>query len=425
MQRRSHRSTIVHVGGTRGYMAPELSTGSPCTPASDMFSLGVVCREVRDQMDKVQHARGLKEMDDLISKLTVAQPVGRLNAMQAGQHPFCLLSQGASSMPDYWHGRHGCNLVKCEGPVYAPLRDSLQKCLHIAHPEWLGAGVDVHDPFPTTGWNKLKLARAWRIENFDLWQSYQSARQKLQSAVDQNTMSIPQVVSNSVLATGSDELPGELIGSVNERYLLHCCAPGVLPSIMHHGFNERYAGSNAGSMFGQGNYFAEEAGKSDQYASRDQGCTYSGEYRSGRVRYNCSDLQPLHQLLYANPVDHPEDVFYVLVCRVVLGHQIATADGTNQLGQQPLRTVFASTSNRRELANIDGLHPTAPHHSLFVEACPDGPSVNGCPHNPKHRVCRYNEHVSFHSHFALPEYLIAYQRVMDKAGGPPRKKVRS
>ena len=36
-------------GGTRGFEAPELSTpGSVCTPASDIFALGVTVRELKE-----------------------------------------------------------------------------------------------------------------------------------------------------------------------------------------------------------------------------------------------------------------------------------------------------------------------------------------------------------------------------------------
>ena len=61
-QRRSKRSTLaLHVGGTHGYMAPELLKGAPCSAESDMYSLG-----------KVRHPqRNPREID---SDLTTRNP---------------------------------------------------------------------------------------------------------------------------------------------------------------------------------------------------------------------------------------------------------------------------------------------------------------------------------------------------------------
>ena len=38
----SHRARVVH---TEGYAAPEVLAGDDCTPASDVYSLGVVLRD--------------------------------------------------------------------------------------------------------------------------------------------------------------------------------------------------------------------------------------------------------------------------------------------------------------------------------------------------------------------------------------------
>lgn len=39
---------------------------------------------------------------------------------------------------------------------------------------------------------------------------------------------------------------------------------------------------------------------------------------------SCYSDSDLHQRLYANPSDHPGDVYYLLVCRVARGHHVRT-----------------------------------------------------------------------------------------------------
>ena len=49
------------------------------------------------------------------------------------------------------------------------------------------------------------------------------------------------------------------------------------------GMNERFSGSNAGTMFGDGNYFAEDGAKVDQYT------------RDGDNEIGADGLEELHK----------------------------------------------------------------------------------------------------------------------------------
>lgn len=55
----------------------------------------------------------------------------------------------------------------------------------------------------------------------------------------------------------------------NEVMLLHGTNPSVLEEILTNGLNPRLSGSNAGTAFGEGIYFAEDVGKTDQYVTAD------------------------------------------------------------------------------------------------------------------------------------------------------------
>merc|ERR1740120_145393 len=94
-------------------------------------------------------------------------------------------------------------------------------------------------------------------------------------------------------------------------------APEVVLQILSGGFNERLA--KAG-LFGSGIYFAEDVGKIDQYVGPDR--DYIKEKRGEN-----DSLYDLHRLLYPAEESHPQDVFYVLLCRVMLGIFARTKDG--------------------------------------------------------------------------------------------------
>mmetsp|Transcript_65330 Transcript_65330/g.105856 ORF Transcript_65330/g.105856 Transcript_65330/m.105856 type:complete len:164 (+) Transcript_65330:2-493(+) len=159
--------------------------------------------------------------------------------------------------------------------------------------------------------------------------------------------------------------------SCNEVRLLHGTKPDVVLSILKNGMNERFAGSAAGTAFGDGSYFADDAGKIDQYVTPD-------------TAY--SQANPLHKQLYNESHKHPGNVFYAMVCRVALGHSVQY--------KEMHETSFNPISKRRELCNIPNTAPPTPYHSLVAAA----------------GIYRYNEYVVFHSDHTYPEYLLAFQR---------------
>ena len=60
--------------------------------------------------------------------------------------------------------------------------------------------------------------------------------------------------------------PVELSQESNEAVVFHGTPPDHVLDVATRGFNERFAAVGA---FGNGNYCAEDAGKSDQYVKRD------------------------------------------------------------------------------------------------------------------------------------------------------------
>jgi hypothetical protein len=202
---------------------------------------------------------------------------------------------------------------------------------------------------------------------------------------------------------------------VHETFLLHGTRKETLLNLLKHGLNERYAGNNAGALFGQGTYFAEDIEKIDQYTNQPD-VSY-GQLVDTRGDYS-EDIEELHSYLYEDADSHPGDVCYVLVCRVALGYSIRTQNRVPpqlaaKVGNRQCRAMDgkdASTSEyvfatgaAKELVKIPWQgRELFPYHSLIAE-------MGGAPPS---NVARFREFVSFDAkNYVYPEYIVAYKRV--------------
>ena len=103
----------------------------------------------------------------------------------------------------------------------------------------------------------------------------------------------------------------------------------------------------------------------------------------------------LHKRLYGHGTHHPGKVYYVLVCRVALGHHVRTqATGKGATSMDGGQKVFPISF--RELAAVPNVTPPVHYHALLADVVNAG--------------ARYREVVVFHSELIYPEYVIAYQR---------------
>ena len=97
----------------------------------------------------------------------------------------------------------------------------------------------------------------------------------------------------------------------------------------------------------------------------------------------------LHKRLYAHrDAQHPGKVFYLLVCRVCLGHPVRTKHAApaspNMDGSG---SVFASSS-ANELVAVPGVTPAVHYHSLIAE-------TGGT-------IARFREFLVYHSEYIYP-----------------------
>lgn len=277
-------------------------------------------------------------------------------------------------LPSHWSG----SPAPSQGWSLVPERDLaikkiLQACL-VTEGHHLGHGRDVVEH---GHYNRLDLALAWRIEHPSLWKTYTTERKNVSDWVCKNKVSLPAVRIREELWKAASQLPEALVTDVNEVRLVHGSKPETILPILTNGLNERFSVG----LFGAASYLAEDAGKTDHYVTSDK--------RLGQVK-------ELHDRLFRDGVHHPnEPLYYIFVCRVVLGHVVRTQDGETDMNAHARRQIFAA-GGQRELATIPGVSPPIHHHALLAEC-------GG-------RIHRYREFMQFHASRIYPEYLIAYKR---------------
>ena len=259
---------------------------------------------------------------------------------------------------------------------------TLEQFLHRSDPSQLGKGKDVTRAYGN--YNGLRLVSAWRIEHPLARKRYAVAMEKV--CVDmklldrQNVHKFGARLKGFPLATAAAAAGFAATPAVSESFLLHGTRPDVLLSVLKNGLNERYSGSNAGTAFGDGVYLAEDVAKTDQYGAPDVGFSSSSD---------------LHRRLYGSSYRHQGSVFYVLVCRVLLGYPARTQEMSPKATHMETRQALFPIGFR-ELAPIPGVTPPTSYHSLIAEL-----GIN---------IMRYREFVLFHGEYVLPEYLLAYHR---------------
>merc|ERR1711904_564470 len=108
--------------------------------------------------------------------------------------------------------------------------------------------------------------------------------------------------------------------------------------------------------FGQGTYLAEDAGKSDQYCTKDTG--------------DDPLLEEMHTRLYrkdGSHVPHPGDVYYMVLVRTIMGYFVRTQSGEAKVQDMDFASPVFATADRRELACIPNVVPPVHYHSMVVE----------------------------------------------------------
>lgn len=292
----------------------------------------------------------------------------------------------ADALPDHWTTKIDDFPAQRWMAVWldqgSPIFNSLNDILLKTDGTQLGKGRDVIE---AGTYSKLVLKCAWRIENLNLWKRYETERDVVAGEVNQiqaQSFSLPSLKLRQDFFDITSKLPTDGAAKINETFLLHGLKPDTVLTILQNGCNMRFSTGN----FGSGTYLAEDAGKADQYVSRDTG--------------EDPLLEELHTRLYRKDgklVSHPGNVYYVLLVRNIMGYFVRTLSGDGATKDMDWQEPVYATADKRELATIPNVVPPVHYHCLQVET---GAAVK-----------RYREFVQFHEQRTYPEYLLAYQRV--------------
>ena len=283
-------------------------------------------------------------------------------AMALQEDGFALHPLGKSGDPDVWN--------------------ALEKLLCTQDRSQLGMGKDVTRAYGA--YDELRLASAWRIDHPTAKNGYEAAKGRVigeMQLLSRRGAHTPGAQPKGLpVATATATAGFSSSVEASESFLLHGLGADRLLSVLNRGLNERYSGTNAGTAFGEGVYLAEDVAKTDQYAAPDAAYNHSND---------------LHRRLYGDSHRHQGSVFYVLVCRALLGYPARTREHGQRARHIDTRAPLFPLGFR-ELSPIPNVVPETPYHSLIVER------------GPGHE--RYREFVLFHGEYVLPEYLLAYQR---------------
>lgn len=293
-------------------------------------------------------------------------------------------------------------------PAVAVLRGMIAE----TRPQELGIGRDASR---NPGWTHLgvgnrhiEFSRAWRLEHSTLWTTYQARLKRVSEDLSRGPPldALPAMKARKQsegirrgLQEGGKQLPGGLREECAEQFLMTGVPLKSVASVLENGLNDRFAGGNAGALFGAGLYFAEDIEKCDQYT----GAPAAKMSASGK-----KSLQPLHEQLYGTE-DIEDDVVYVLVCRVIMGYPIRTKGRDFAGNVVPMdrgasqdKSVFFDAKTGRVLTGVidpetgKAFNPLLHHHSLIAELGGD--------------IDRFREFVVFDGMQVYPEYVVSYRR---------------
>jgi hypothetical protein len=145
--------------------------------------------------------------------------------------------------------------------------------------------------------SSLQVMSVQRVEDRKMWAAYQQAKKEIRKKRGGDCMSIESLDGDLETGHVSTDLfmadlaggPGHMEGDLNEHYFFHGTSPEGAHGISESGFMINLAGTNAGTMFGKGAYFAEKSSKADEYASTNPGI-YQGIYSMLVCRVVCGDM---------------------------------------------------------------------------------------------------------------------------------------
>jgi hypothetical protein len=189
----------------------------------------------------------------------------------------------AHAMPDYWEER----IANSSPDGFAAIaldrtgrdRGTCTALERLLQTDQVKLRVDGADRRGTTH-DRLKLACAWRIKNPALWEKYMAGFQAVRQDIKLIQQERVRPSGGARPLTCGVALPRDLRVDVNEAFLMHGTSAGVLINILSTGMNERFAGTAAGAVYGEGSALEMKPSLTCLHASAHYGALPSPQARA-------------------------------------------------------------------------------------------------------------------------------------------------
>jgi len=176
-----------------------------------------------------------------------------------------------------------------------------------------------HNPTQPNVPKGFSVVRAFRNENSRIWREYGIKRAQLikdceytiapDATADHHIRQYSDVDSSVAWNKHGGLLADRLKPEINEWYLFHGSNENAARNICENDFKFSLAGSNTGTLYGRGIYFAENITKADEYSKPNA----AGEYAmiltrvvGGHVNY-CDEVTPDAEELVHSCIEGPYD----------------------------------------------------------------------------------------------------------------------
>lgn len=190
--------------------------------------------------------------------------------------------------PSYWDNQDLTKDFDDRVDCNAKDRKQLQTILDQTWRDIFTRDRNKDEPHPTG----LQIVSAHRVEDRAMWAGYLDQKRKIQENREHCTpfWHLDGDQEHGFVKTHLEGLSDVLDESINELYLFHGSSPEGAQGISEDGFRIDMAGSNAGTMFGKGAYFAECCSKSDEYSREGQNQIFKGLYALLLCRVCCGEM---------------------------------------------------------------------------------------------------------------------------------------
>ncbi len=266
-------------------------------------------------------------------------------------------------------------------------------------------------PFFRQNYNHLKVRAVYKVFNFKLQEVYKSRREGVKSQMQsdfckRNFKKVQCTRTDKIVKQfdyREDQFDDQFDEDISEKLLLHGTSADATFSICANGFRiPSKSGAATGAAYGNGIYFAEDAKKSDQYA-------VSGRHALkgvGERSYFPNQLEQHFAKTLNTTLKTPleDTLYYMLASRVVLGcaaHVEGGKFGGNRVKDLETKELAHSATKESRF------------HSVIVEHGDKEADTraNASKSNLK-RGAHYREFVVPDTELALPEFVVAYERVV-------------